>query len=65
MDVEVILKIAGIGVLISVICQILKQSGKEEIATLVSLSGLIVVLAMIVDMISGLFESVGHLFYLF
>lgn len=65
MDVEIILKIASIGVLIAVACQVLKQAGKEEIATLVSLAGLIVVLVMIVDMISELFTSVGNMFYLF
>lgn len=65
MDVEIILKIAGIGILISVACQVLKQSGKEEIATLVSLGGIVVVLAMVVNMISELFTSVGSLFYLF
>ncbi len=65
MDVEIILKIAGIGILISVACQVLKQAGKEEIATLVSLGGIVVVLAMVVNMISELFTSVGSLFYLF
>lgn len=65
MDVEIILKIAGIGVLIAVISQVLKQAGKEEIATLVSLAGLVVVLVMIINMISELFNSVGNLFYLF
>lgn len=65
MDVEIILKIAGIGVLVAVVCQILKQAGKEEIATLVSLAGLVIVLVMIVNMISELFTSIGNLFYLF
>ena len=65
MEIEIILKIAGIGVLIAVVCQVLKQAGKEEIATLVSLAGLIVVLVMIVNMISELFTQVGNMFYLF
>ena len=65
MDVEIILKIAGIGILVSVVCQILKQAGKEEISTLVSLAGLIVVLVMVVDMISNLFNAIGNMFYLF
>lgn len=42
MDVEIILKIAGIGVLVAVVAQVLKQAGKEEIATLVTLAGLVV-----------------------
>lgn len=65
MDVEIILKIAGIGVLVAVVAQVLKQAGKEEIATLVTLAGLVVVLVMVVDMISELFTTVGNLFYLF
>ena len=65
MDVEIIFKIAGIGVLIAVVSQVLKQAGKEEISTLVSLAGLIVVLVMIVNMISELFNSVGNMFFLF
>ncbi len=65
MDVEIILKIAGIGVLVAVVAQVLKQAGKEEIATLVTLAGLVVVLVMVVDMISELFSAVGNMFYLF
>ncbi len=65
MDVEIILKIAGIGILVAVVAQVLKQAGKEEISTLVTLSGLIIVLVMVVNMISELFSTVGNLFYLF
>ena len=65
MDVEIILNIAGIGILIAVVSQVLKQAGKEEIATMVTLAGLVIVLMLVVDMISQLFSSVGNLFYLF
>ncbi len=65
MDVEVILKIAGIGILVAVVAQVLKQAGKEEMATLVTLAGLVVVLVMVVNMINELFNTVGNLFYLF
>ena len=65
MGVEIIFKIAVIGILIAIVSQVLKQVGKEEIATLTSLAGLIVVLVMIVDMISELFSTVGEMFYLF
>jgi len=65
MDVEIILKIAGIGILVAVVSQVLKQAGKEEISTLVTLAGLVIVLIMVVDMISELFNTVGNLFYLF
>lgn len=63
--VEIILKIAGIGILIAVVAQVLKQAGKEEIATMVTLAGLVIVLVMVVDMISQLFNTVGNLFSLF
>ncbi len=65
MGVEIILKIATIGILIAVVAQVLKQAGKEEIATLTTLAGLVVVLTMVVDMISELFSTVGNLFYLY
>ncbi len=65
MGVEIILKIAGIGILIAVVAQVLKQAGKEEIATMVTLAGLVIVLVMVVDMISQLFNTVGNLFSLF
>ena len=65
MDIEIILKIAGIGILVAVVSQVLKQAGKDEIATLVTLSGLVIVLVMVVDLISELFNMVGNLFYLF
>lgn len=64
-SVEIILKIAAIGILIAVVAQVLKQAGKEEIATLTTLAGLVVVLTMVVNMISELFSTVGNLFYLF
>ena len=65
MGVEIILKIATIGILIAVVAQVLKQAGKEEIATLTTLAGLVVVLTMVVDMISELVSTVGNLVYLY
>ena len=65
MGVEIILKIAGIGILTAVVNQVLKYSGKEEIATFTTLAGLIVVLLMIVNLIQELFSTVKNLFLLF
>lgn len=59
---EIILKIAGIGVLTAVVNQVLKYAGKDEIATLTTLAGVIIVLLMVVDMISDLFSTVKNLF---
>ena len=65
MDIEIVFKIAGIGILTSIVTQILKNSGKDDIATLASLSGVIVVLMMIINMISNLFDTVKNLFSLY
>ena len=64
MGVEIILKIAAIGILTSVVNQVLKYAGKDEIATLTTLAGLIVVLLMVVNLISELFSTVKSLFML-
>ena len=65
MGVEIIFKIAGIGILTAVVNQILKYTGKEEIATFTTLAGLIVVLLMVVNLIKDLFTTVKDLFLLF
>lgn len=62
MDIDIIFKIAGIGILTAVINQILKVSGKDEIATFVTLAGIIIVLFSVVTMISDLFTTVKSLF---
>ena len=62
MDVESLFRIAAIGVLVTVIAQVLTRAGREDIATLATLSGLVVVLIMVVDMISSLFETIRRLF---
>lgn len=64
MNVDVILKIAAIGILITVITQILKKSDRDDIATLVSLVGLIIVLTFVVNMISELFQTIVSIFNL-
>lgn len=64
MDVNIIFKIAAVGILVSVISQILKHSGREEHAFLTSLAGLILVLYWIVPYIYELFETIKALFSL-
>lgn len=63
--VDIIFKIAAIGILITVICQVLKKSDRDDIATLVSLAGLIIVLTLVIGMIGDLFESIKNIFNLF
>lgn len=60
--VDVLFRIAGIGVIVTVITQVLTRAGREDIAMLASLSGLIVVLVMVVNMIFDFFNSVRGLF---
>ena len=62
MEVEIIFKIAGIGILTAVISQILKNSGKEDISTLATLAGVVIVLFMVVGMILDLFGSLKSMF---
>ncbi|MBQ7163834.1 MAG: stage III sporulation protein AC [Clostridia bacterium] len=65
MDISVIFKIAAIGILITVICQILKKSDRDDIATLVALAGLIIVLSFVVNMVGDLFESLKGIINLY
>ena len=65
MDIDIIFKIATIGIIITVITQVLKKSEREDIATLASLAGFIIVLTFVINMISDLFESVKNIFSLF
>ena len=63
--IDVIFKIAAIGIIITVICQILKKSDRDDIATLVSLAGLIIVLTLVISMISELFSNIKDIFGLY
>ena len=65
MNIEIIFKLAALGILITVICQILKKSHRDDLATLVSLAGLIIALTMVIGMISDLFESTKTIFSLY
>lgn len=62
MEVDLIFRIAAIGIIVSVLYQVLLRSGREEQAMLTSLTGLIVVLTMLIYEISGLFDTVKEVF---
>ena len=64
MDISLILKTIGVGILVAVATQILQRSGREEQATLVTLVGVVVVLIMLVTEIGELFTSVKSIFEL-
>lgn len=62
MNIELILKVAGVGILVTVAYQILMKSGRDEQAMLVSVAGIIIVLVMLVNEIGGLFEVIRNVF---
>ena len=64
MSVSLIFRIAAVGILVSVLCQVLKHSGRDEHAFIISLAGLIFVLLWIVPYIYELFETIRQLFSL-
>ena len=65
MEIDVIFKIAAVGIIVTIVCQILKKSDRDDIATIVSLAGLIIFLAVVIDMVADLFDSVRNIFDLF
>ena len=62
MEIDLIFKIAAIGIIVSILNQVLSRSGREEQATMTSLAGLVVVLMMLAQKIADLFELVKELF---
>lgn len=64
MEIGLILKIAGIGILISIVSSILSKSGRDEQAMLVTVAGIIVVMLMLVGEVGALIESVRTVFEL-
>lgn len=65
MGIDIILKIAAIGLITSVVCIILKKSDRDEIATFATLAGLIIVAILTIDMLSGLFDNLKSLLALY
>lgn len=62
MDIDLIFKIAAIGIIVSVLNQVLVRSGREDQAMLTTLTGLIVVLTMVINQIKELFVTIKYLF---
>lgn len=62
MHADLLIKIAGIGLLITVICQLLNKAGREDIATLVTIAGVVLVLFTVLDLIGELFSRVQAVF---
>lgn len=62
MDIDLIFKIAAVGIIVSILNQVLSRSGREEQATMTSLAGLVVVLMILAQKIAELFDLVKNLF---
>lgn len=62
MDVSIIFKLAAIGILVTVVCQILKKTDRDDISTVVSIVGLVIALTIAVTMIGDLFETIRDIF---
>ena len=64
MNIDLLFKIAAIGILVAVLHQVLVRAGREDQAMMTTLAGLIIVLTMVIKQVSGLFESVRTIFNL-
>lgn len=62
MDVELILKVAGVGMIITVVCQIMSKAGRDEQSTLVSLVGMVLILLLLAEEIGRLIETLRGVF---
>nr|MBE6545327.1 stage III sporulation protein AC [Oscillospiraceae bacterium] len=62
MDVDLILKVAGIGMIITAVCQIMTKAGRDEQSTMVSLAGMVVVLLLIAEQIASLVSALRSAF---
>lgn len=62
MDISLIMKVAGIGMIVTVVCQILNKAGRDEQATLVSLAGIVVVLLLLIGQLGTLFGTIREVF---
>ena len=62
MDISIIFKLAAIGIIITIVCQVLKKSDRDDIATVVSIVGLVIALTIAVTMIGDLFAVLKEVF---
>lgn len=65
MDVDILFRIAGVGIITAVITQLLKQTGRDEMSMIATLAGLIIGLLMVLSLIEELFDSVRQVFNLY
>lgn len=64
-EIDLLFKLAGLGVVVAVISQVLARAGREELGTLVTVVGLVIALFVVVDLIADLFTSLKSIFALY
>ena len=62
MEVELLIKIAGIGMIVAVLCQVLSKAGRDEQATLLSIAGIVIILIFVIGKIGDLIGTVREVF---
>ncbi len=62
MDISIIFKLAAIGIIVTIVCQILKKSDRDDISTVVTIVGLVIALTVAVTMIGDLFTTIQEIF---
>lgn len=65
MSIDIVVRIAGIGILVAIACQLLKQTGRDDIAMVTALAGLIIVMMMSVSLMGTLLSSIRSVFELY
>lgn len=65
MTVDLVFRIAAIGLIVSLLSQVLTRAGREEIATLMTLAGVVIVLLMVADLIGSFFASMRSIFMIY
>ena len=64
-QIVLLFKLAGLGVVVAVLCQVLTRAGREELSTLVTVVGLVIALFLVVDLVADLFSSLQSIFALY
>lgn len=64
-QIDLLFKLAGLGVVVAVLCQVLTRAGREELSTLVTVVGLVIALFLVVDLVADLCSSLQSIFALY
>ena len=62
MDVDIIMRVAGVGMIVAVVCQVLSKAGRDEQSTMVSITGIVIILLLVVEEMGVLMDSLRRIF---